>query len=153
MRSVAENLQVMKHVDQTWNERDWAAFERLHAENVFVRFTLPEGTMGRAAHLSEAQNFLSAFPDHKIEFPHLTLFGQGDMVCSIVQSTGTHSGPWKLPDGRLIPTTGKRIEINLITMARILDGKLVEKNVYYDTLAFMTQIGVVKLTHGTVKMA
>lgn len=153
MGSVDQNLEVVRRIDQAWNERDWTTFGRLHAVDVFVRFANPKGLTGRAAHVGEAQNFLSAFPDHQIDFPYLRLFGEGDLVCSVHKSSGTHTGPWKLPDGRLIPTTGSRFDIEMTTVARVLNGAVVEKTVSYDTLGFMTQLGVIKLTGGTVKAA
>ncbi|MBI3805198.1 MAG: ester cyclase [Nitrospirae bacterium] len=153
MSSVDENLEIVRQIDRAWNERDWSSFGRLHAEDVFVRFSNPKGITGRVAHLAEAQNFLSAFPDHQIDFPYLYLFGEGDLVCSVFKSSGVQSGPWKLPDGRLIPTTGKRLEMEMNIVSRVLDGEVAEKIVSYDMLGLLTRLGVIKLTEGTVKAA
>lgn len=153
MSSVDQNLEVIRQIDQAWNARDWTLFERHHAADVFVRFSDPKGLTGRVALVTEAQNFLAAFPDHQIGFPYLYLFGEGDLVCSVHKSSGTHTGPWKLPDGRVIPTTGKRFEIEMTTLSRVLNGEVAEKSVTYDKLALFTQLGVIKLTAGTVKAA
>ncbi|MGH8072176.1 MAG: hypothetical protein ACRERE_44485 [Candidatus Entotheonellia bacterium] len=52
--SVEDNLEVMRRIDQAWNEWDWATFERLHAPDVFAVFTVPGGVTGRTAHREEA---------------------------------------------------------------------------------------------------
>lgn len=140
--SVEENLEVMRRIDQSWNERDWDTFERLHAEDVFVVFTVPEGITGNVPHREEAQNFLAAFPDHQIQFPHKLLFGQGDMICSVHRSSGTHTGDWKMLDGSVIPPTNKKMEIEMVTVAKVQNGQLVEETLYFDNLSVMKQLGL-----------
>lgn len=132
----------MRKIDQAWNDRDWEAFKELHAEDVFVVFTHPEGIRGRAEHLAEAVAFISAFPDHRIELPHKLLFGQGDMICSVHRSKGTNTGPLTLPDGKIIQATGKTIEIEMATVAKVKDGRLVEETLYFDNLLIMAQLGL-----------
>jgi ketosteroid isomerase-like protein len=153
MGSVDENLEVIRRIDQAWNARDWTTFGQLHAKDVFVRFTVPEGVVGRVAHIEEAENFLTAFPDHQIHFPYLKLFGQGDTICSVHQSSGTHAGPWALPDGRIIQPTGRRMEVEMVTVAKVLNGELVEETLYYDTLRLMMQLGLAPIIKGEAKAA
>jgi predicted ester cyclase len=145
MSSVDENLEVIRRIGQAWNARDWTTFGQLHAEDVFVRFTVPEGITGRVAHIEEAENFLTAFPDHKIQFPYLSLFGRGDRVCSVHRSGGTHTGRLQLPDGRVIPPTGRRMEVETATVAKVLNRELVEEILFYDTLKVMAQLGLVEI--------
>jgi len=140
--SVEDNLEVMRRIDQAWNERDWKTFDRLHAEDVAVVFTHPEGVTGRDPHREEAQNFIAAFPDHQIQFPHKLLFGQGDMICSVHRSSGRHTGDWKMPNGSVIPPTGKKMEIEMVTVAKVQDGELVEETLYFDNLSVMKQLGL-----------
>jgi predicted ester cyclase len=118
---------------------------------VFVVFTVPGGVTGRTAHREEAQNFLAAFPDHRIQFPHKLLFGQGDMICSVHRPTGTHTGDWALPNGRVIPPTGKTMAVEMVTVAKVKDGMLVEESLYYDTLGVMAQLGLIQMTGGESK--
>jgi SnoaL-like polyketide cyclase len=79
--SVEDSLEVMRRINHSWNERDWETFERLHAEDVFVVSTVPEGITGNTSQREEVQNFLAAFRDDQIQFPHKLLFRQGDFIC------------------------------------------------------------------------
>jgi ketosteroid isomerase-like protein len=141
---VEANLDVMRRVDTAWNERDFETLEQLHAPDGVFFFTIPGGA-DRTAHVQEMRNFLAAFPDHQIELPHLVLFGQGDMVTAVSRSSGTHAEPFTLPDGRVIPPTGKVVNMVMTTVARVADGQFAEEIVTFDTLDFFSQLGVASI--------
>lgn len=138
---VRANLKVMHRVDTAWNERDFDTLEQLHAPDGIFFFTIPGGA-DRTAHVQEMRDFLAAFPDHQIELPHLVLFGQGDMVTAVSRSSGTHTAPMVLPDGRVVPPTGKVVNMVMTTVARVENGRFVEEIVTFDTLDFFSQLGV-----------
>jgi len=52
------------------------------------------------------------------------------------------TGPMKGPDGKEIPPTGKRFEVDFCTVARWDNGQIVEENLFYDLVTFMKQIGL-----------
>jgi predicted ester cyclase len=141
---VEANLDVMRRVDTAWNARDFEALKQLHAPDGVFFFTVPGGA-DRTAHIQEMRNFLRAFPDHQIELPHLVLFGQGDMVTAVSRSSGTHTAPMVLPDGRVIPPTGKVVNMVMTTVARVANGQFAEEIVTFDTLDFFSQLGVANL--------
>jgi predicted ester cyclase len=65
------------------------------------------------------------------------VFGSGDRVASRYVSTGTHKGTfWG------IEPTGRRIEIQEISIFRIADGRIVEQWCMFDDLARLQQLGV-----------
>ncbi|MFN8174433.1 MAG: ester cyclase [Solirubrobacteraceae bacterium] len=78
----------------------------------------------------------SAFPDCRME-PHEVL-EDGDLVCARVTLTGTHEG-----DFAGIPPTGKRIEVQMIDILRVRDGKATEHWGTIDEMALMRQLGVI----------
>jgi ketosteroid isomerase-like protein len=47
-----------------------------------------------------------------------------------------------MPDGTPIPATGKPVEVHGVEFARVRDGKLVEHNMYWDSLVMMRQLGL-----------
>ena len=47
-----------------------------------------------------------------------------------------------MPDGTSIPATGKSFEVSGVESARVRDGKIVEHNMYWDTLDMMGQLGL-----------
>jgi steroid delta-isomerase-like uncharacterized protein len=55
---------------------------------------------------------------------------------------GTNTGDITMPDGISIPATGKSFEVHGVESARMRDGKLVEHNMYWDTLGMMRQLGL-----------
>lgn len=65
------------------------------------------------------------------------------MICSVHRSTGTHIGDWRMPDGTVIPPTDKKMEIEMVTVAKVRDDKLVEESLYYNTMSIMKQLGLV----------
>lgn len=48
-----------------------------------------------------------------------------------------------MPDGTVIPPTDKKMEIEMVTVAKVRDGKLVEASLYYDTMSIMKRLGLV----------
>lgn len=82
--------------------------------------------------------FRAAFPD--IEIVTEDLFAAGDRVVDRVTVRGTHQGVF---NG--IPPSGKPIEMQEIHIARIVDGKIVERWAQFDILGLLQQIGGVPM--------
>ena len=53
----------------------------------------------------------------------------------------THTIPmdWILPG---IPPTGKRVEVPLVAIVRVRDGKLAHEHIYWDQASVLVQIGL-----------
>ncbi len=67
----------------------------------------------------------------------MDILGGGDRVASRYVSTGTHEGPfWG------IAPTGRRIEIQEMSIFRIADDRIVEQWCMFDDLARLQQLGV-----------
>ncbi|HEV2129855.1 MAG TPA: ester cyclase [Longimicrobiaceae bacterium] len=75
-----------------------------------------------------------AFPDLQIHVEDL--IAEGDKVVGRATFRGTHSG-----DFQGIPATGKQIEVQVIDILRIQDGKIVERWGLSDQLGLMQQLG------------
>lgn len=78
--------------------------------------------------------FRSAFPDL-----HLTIesiVGEEDYVVFRFVARGTHHGPFMG-----VPPTGRRVEIDGLSMERLRDGKTIERWLQYDTAALLQQLG------------
>jgi predicted ester cyclase len=81
-----------------------------------------------------APAFRAAFPD--IEIVTEDLVAEGDRVVDLVTVRGTHQGEFMG-----IPPTGKPIEMQEIHIARIVDGKIVERWTQFDVFGLLHQIG------------
>ena len=95
--------------------------------------------------LEEARRFVSMY---KTAFPDLgatveDMVAEGDKVVSRVTIRGTHEGEIE----EFGPPTGRKLELEGITIHRIEDGKIVEEWERYDTLSILRQLGLVPEQH------
>jgi ketosteroid isomerase-like protein len=138
-----ENMELMQTLDDAWNAQDLETFAQRHKEDVVVRWPGQPPTHGIRDHRQEAIEFFKAFPDQHLDNrPYKVFFASGDWTCSIAHFTGTMTGSMKGPDGKEIPPTGKRFEVDFCTVARWDNGQIVEENLFYDLVTFMKQIGL-----------
>jgi len=141
----ARNMELMQTLDDAWNAQDMKVFRQRHRDDVVV--TWPGGkpaTRGIEDHVQESLDFFRAFPDQKLDNrPYRVFFASGDWTCSIARFRGTFGGPMKGPDGKDIPPTGKKFDVEFCTVARWGDdGRIIEENLFYDLVGFMQQIGL-----------
>jgi predicted ester cyclase len=76
-----------------------------------------------------------AFSDFQLTLADL--FAEGDRVCWRYVVRGTHTGPFLG-----VPPTGRPVTYSLIGIARIADGKIVERWIQFDRLGILQQFGV-----------
>lgn len=138
------NMELMQTLDDAWNAQDLRIFEARHRRDVVVSWPGKPPTHGIEAHNQEARDFFRAFPDQQLENrPYRVFFASGEWTCSIARFTGTFSGPMRGPDGKDIPPTGKRFDVEFCTVARWgEDGQIIEENLFYDLGGFLQQIGL-----------
>jgi steroid delta-isomerase-like uncharacterized protein len=90
--------------------------------------------------IEEAKQFIdmfkTAFPD--IQATVEDVVAEGDKVVTRVMIRGTHQGEVE----EFGPPTGRRVEIEGITIHRIEDGKIAEEWNSYDNLSMMQQLGL-----------
>lgn len=144
MGAVDENMRLMKTLDDSWNSQDWDTFDKRHTQDVAVFWPgQPDPTWGRHDHKAEAIEFFKTFPDNHIDnAPYKVLFGQGEWTCSVARFTGTMKGPMRGTDGKMIPPTNKKFEIEFCTIAHWRNGEIVEEKLFYDLVGMLRQIGV-----------
>jgi predicted ester cyclase len=140
----ARNKELMQTLDDSWNSQDMETFGKRHKQDVVVRWPAKGATNGIHDHTAEALEFFKTFPDQHIDNrPYKVLIASGDWTCSIARFTGTMKGPMKGPDGKEIPPTGKKFEVDFCTVARWdSNGQIIEENLFYDLVTFMKQIGL-----------
>lgn len=110
--------------------------DELVLENVIENEEFP----GLQPHREGVKQFFSmmfeAFPD--LKFDVKDLMGEGDRVAARAIMTGTHQGTFLD-----IPATGKRVEVKLIDIFRLEDGKVAEHWGQTDMLSMMQQLGAI----------
>ena len=101
----------------------------------------PDGVYeGKAALLDYWTREKNAFPDSNVEM--VRSIEQGDIVAGEWTWSGTHQGPFALPDGTEVPATGKRVEVAGAEIVRFTGDKVAEHNLYFDNMAAMAQLGL-----------
>jgi len=141
--SVEENLRLFQTLDDAWNNKDWETFKKRHAENVAVYWPgQPEPTRGRQAHHAESVEFFKAFDNRLDNHPYRILFGHDDYTCSVARWTGTNTGPFMGPDGRMIPATNRKFELDFCTVAHWKNEEIIEEYLFYDLAGLLKQLGI-----------
>jgi steroid delta-isomerase-like uncharacterized protein len=90
--------------------------------------------------IEEAKQFVAMF---ETAFPDISatvedVVAEGDKVVSRVTIRGTHQGEVE----EFGPPTGRRVEVQGLSLHRIEDGKIVEEWNSYDNLSVLQQLGL-----------
>jgi uncharacterized protein (TIGR02246 family) len=83
--------------------------------------------------------FFQGFPDF-----HQTAWFEADCDDPAITEwtlTGTHTGPFLLPDGRVMEGTGRRVTIRASCAAHVENGKIITHREYFDQLELYSQLG------------
>jgi steroid delta-isomerase-like uncharacterized protein len=138
--SAEENIQLMRRwIQEVWNEgRVQTVYELLSADGVA---TGQRGGDREIRGPEEFEKFMreirGAFPDIQLKVEDV--FGAGDKVVLRWSAIMTHTG-----DGLGLPASGRSVRSRGITIARFVDGKVVESWDNWDQLGMLEQIGVYK---------
>jgi predicted ester cyclase len=120
-------------IEEGWSRGDAAVINELFAPD-FIEHQAGIKP-GRAGVIGASQALHAGFPDLRLTVEDVT--ATGDTVWARLRGTGTHEGPFQGA-----PATGRRIEITVIDVARIVDGRLVEHWGVADRLGLLQQIGL-----------
>jgi steroid delta-isomerase-like uncharacterized protein len=136
--SADENIQLMRRwFQEVWNEgRIQTVYELLSPDAVAT------GQRGAEKEIRGPEEFVKfvreirgAFPDIKVKVEDV--FGTEDKVVLRWSGTMTHTG-----EALGLPPSGRTVRCRGITIAHIVDGKIVEGWDNWDQLGMLEQIGV-----------
>jgi steroid delta-isomerase-like uncharacterized protein len=130
----ANKALVRRMIEEGWNKHNLALLDELYADCVYYNPTT--GEIRGEALKQFAASLLAAFPD--IRFTIEDLVAEGDKVVTRWSCTGTLQGEFM----GLAPT-GKQLTPSALDIFRIVEGKVVEERVEFDTLRFFQQLGAV----------
>ena len=125
---------------QLWNTGNLEIANEVYADNAQRKDPNREPARGPQQIAKFVAEIRTAFPDFKLEVKQRV--AEGDHVVSQWTATGTQKG-----DFLAIPPTGKRIEIDGMTLAQVKDGKIADERVYFDRLGMLEQLGVAPNMH------
>jgi ketosteroid isomerase-like protein len=93
------------------------------------------------------QSFVGSFTDRQ----YVPMNEHETAECAIDQGdfVGTHSEPLRLPDGQMVPPTGKQIRVRAADVATVREGRIVRHDFYFDQLDMLVQLGLMEAPAGT----
>jgi len=127
---------------RAFNENDQDGFRAMLADDVVYReFATHTEAHGKDEVMAAVFKWKIAEPDMVGPVDRMTV--EGDRVACEVVWRGTHTGPLQMPDGSVVPPSGKSTAITACGVLTFKDDKLAEMNHYYDALWFLMDIGAV----------
>jgi predicted ester cyclase len=131
------NIALVHRLHEIWNTGNLDLIDGVYASNFAAHWPasseVPE-RRGIDGIRFGVERIRRAFPDWHEEV--FDVFGSGDRVASRYLSTGTHRGAfWG------IEATGRRIEIQEISIFRVAGDRVVEQWCMFDELARLQQLG------------
>ncbi|KSV75206.1 hypothetical protein N185_17655 [Sinorhizobium sp. GW3] len=133
-----DNIGLVRALHDLWNTGDLEMYDQICAPDFVAHW--PASAVEPTRRGVEGVRFSvnrvrTAFPDWHESI--VDIFGSGDRVASRYVSTGTHLGAF----GPLQPT-GKRVEIDEMSIFRCANGRIVEQWCLFDEVSRLRQLGV-----------
>lgn len=126
---------------ESLNRRDFAAARAALADDAAL---VVMGSGDRAesgdAVIESDMAWLTAFPDARLVIDHIT--SSGDVVVVEYTGSGTHTGPLPTPAGD-VAATGRPAMLAFCDVVTVRDGRIAQIREYFDTLALLSQLGLV----------
>jgi steroid delta-isomerase-like uncharacterized protein len=138
---VSEAKRVLEQAIERWNKVDRDGWADLYTDDVV--YEAPGGA--RISGLADLKEnyfdaLLTAAPDRGSA--DVVLIEEGSCVVEQARYTGTHTGPWRSPNGAEIPPTGKALDFPFVGVFNVEDGKISSIRLYYDQIEVLTQLGL-----------
>lgn len=124
--------------DAAWQRHDSAALAADHTENGIVESPLREKVQGHAAILNSYSDFFTSFPDAQYSTENILI--DGNKVVQYTKMTGTQKS-----DFYHLPSSGKKFQINCVSLFSFEDDKIAYELRVYDMTGFLVQLGGLKV--------
>ena len=140
----AHLLALMKKGDDAFNDRDFAVLNAIHHPDMVAYVTGNADLIyGSAAHAAMVQQMFRTFPDvHVHNDPYPVQFGSGDWITVVTRTTGTFTGEMALPDGVVVPPTGKAFDLDFGQTSKWQGDRLIAISAFWDSALQARQIGL-----------
>ena len=136
-KQLKENLKMYETVwDDIINKREIDKINETNFDPNITLITAPENVVGIQGFKDYYQNYLTGFSD--VTFTLVDVFGQGDKIVKHWNFKGTHTGEFFG-----IPASGKKVDIDGVTLVKMKDGKIAQEQDFLDNLSFYQQLGLI----------
>jgi len=135
---------INRFVEELWNERRLDVADAIFDKDCVTHQlrsgvpvdAVPRGPEAIKEHIAD---WIASFPD--LRFSIEQMLSEGDRVVMQLLMEGTHQHAWLG-----IPASGKKLQIRMFTVHRVMQGKIVEDWVLVESLGFFQQLGVIPNT-------
>lgn len=138
-KQLAENLMMYEAV---WydiiNKGEINKINESNFDKNITLVTVPENVVGIEAFKDYYQNYLTGFSE--TTFTIVDVFGQGDKIVKHWNFKGIHSGEFFG-----IPASGRKVDIDGVTLVKMKDGKIAQEQDFMDNLSFYQQLGLMPM--------
>ena len=136
-------LELMTKGDDLFNARDWHALEQIHHPDMIAFIPgSAEPIYGRDAHEAAMKQLVRMFPDIRVHTPYPIQFGGDDWITVVTDATGMFTGVMTLPDGRVMPPTGKAFDLEFAQTTKWAGDQLILISAFFDSALQRKQIGL-----------
>jgi len=136
-------LALMKKGDDAFNARDFAAVDSVHHRDMVAHITgNAQPIYGSEAHAAAMQQMLRMFPDMHVYTPYPIQFGSDDWITVVTRTTGTFRGQMVLPNGKVIPPTGKAFDLEFGQTTKWDGDRIIIISAFLDAALMAKQIGL-----------
>jgi predicted ester cyclase len=127
---------VVRKLEEAWAANDLATVDELVAPDLVSHDAPPGVPQGREGAKAAHRMSMTSFPDRSMTIEDVV--GEGDRVAVRTTIRGTNTGgvPWMG-----VPANGKGVEIESISIYRVVNGKAVEHWGQNDVGRLMMQLG------------
>lgn len=130
---------VVRRWVEAYNNHDVDAFRELLAEN--YEEVGPSGVIaGRAAALADLVDGFTSQPDCAISV--IALAVDANVAAVEYRMQATMAAPAHLPNGRVVPGTGRRYDMTGCSFVSVEGGKITGVHNYYDRALMREQLGL-----------
>ena len=134
--SLEENKAIVRKMIQAINEQNLASLDELMAPDLVLHMH-DQRMQGWKVNRQVIEGETKAFPDLHVTIEDI--IAEADKVCVRLQETATHAGEY-----RGLAPTGNKLSYTVVTIWRLVEGKIVEGWIVYDQLDFLKQLGVIE---------
>jgi hypothetical protein len=145
-RSAVEDARLTNFDDLDFNVfsgQKWDEFTKSHAANIVVHWPDGHTTTGLEKHIEDLKALFTWAPDTRIT-AHPIKLADGDYTAVTGVYEGTFTQPMRLPDGTVIPPTGKAFKLDMCTVGHWNGETMDEEYLFWDNQTFMQQVGLAK---------
>jgi SnoaL-like polyketide cyclase len=136
-------LALMTRGDDLFNARDWQALDDVHHPDMIAFIPgSAEPIDGREAHGAAMQQLVRMFPDVRVHTPYPIQFGDDDWITVVTNATGTFTGEMTLPEGNVVPPTGKAFDLEFAQTSKWEGDQLSLISAFWDSALQAKQIGL-----------